>query len=91
MSKVLETAWGKPEKAGIELRLLILPLDFQFGLIEASPLALLHVNAPVGQKGDAFVLEQLVLHTGPAEGKAACEAAVLEHHAVAGNDAWLGV
>lgn len=57
MSKVLETAWGKPEKAGIELRLLILPLDFQFGLIEASPLTLLHVNASVGQKGDAFVFK----------------------------------
>ena len=63
----------------------------QFGLVEAFPLTFLQVNATVGQKGDSFILKQAALHIGAAEGKAAREAAVFKHHAVAGDDAGFGV
>ena len=61
-------------------------LNGRFDLIEAFPLAFLHVNASVVQKGDAFVFEQPSLHVRASESKAACEAPVLEHHAVARDD-----
>ena len=75
----------------VELRLLILPFNLQFGLVEAFPLAFTHVNTAVGQEDDAFVFKQVTLYVGASEGKAACEAAVLKHHAVARDDSGLGV
>lgn len=57
----------------------------------SQPAAGGHVYTAVRQKSDALFLQKAALHFGPAEGIAGAGAAVLKHHAVAGNDAGLGV
>jgi len=49
------------------------------------------VDAPVGQKGDALLLEQNTLHVDAAEGECLGKAAEPVDHTVAGDDARLGI
>ena len=60
-------------------------------LMPSQPAAGGHVYTAVRQKSDALFLQKAALHFGPAKGIAGAGAAVLKHHAVAGNDAGLGV